>query len=269
MKRKISIILIISLLMLSGMSFATIIYNPDESVFDWPTASKRVTGVYGTPRSNGRIHSGIDIGALSAGTPGNSIWSVYSGYAAYVGNQGYGRLVMVNSSVNESPFNGYYVQSRYVHLSNYSISQGNYVSQGGNVGKMGDSGTPGQVHLHFEMRLGSQLAMPTSQSSNNPINPLYFYDHSTFVMRSAQTNIFEEGLNERLNQGFSSEMKRTSSKDDGEYGIMKGIVLFPAKWLINASNAELKKVNITRDEVNKLLKTIEINDPMYLKSLHR
>jgi len=80
--------------------------------------------------------------AADSGTVVNAGWS----------NVGYGNMVMI---VHD---NGY--STLYGHLSSISVSNGQRVSQGTQVGVMGSTGRSTGTHLHFEVRSGEQLLNP-------------------------------------------------------------------------------------------------------------
>lgn len=61
-------------------------------------------------------------------------------------NGGYGNYVMVTHYTSSGVF-----FSLYAHLSSISVSQGQTVSQGQQVGLLGDSGNSAGSHLHFEL----------------------------------------------------------------------------------------------------------------------
>lgn len=67
--------------------------------------------------------------------------------ASYGWNYGYGNTVLINHG------NGF--QTRYAHLRSLSVSAGQRVSRGQQVGWMGTTGNSTGVHLHFEIHLGS------------------------------------------------------------------------------------------------------------------
>jgi murein DD-endopeptidase MepM/ murein hydrolase activator NlpD len=73
---------------------------------------------------------------------------VFSGCIAY----GYGCHVIIDHG------NGY--QSLYGHMSVLSVSPGQAVSQGQQIGKMGSTGRSTGPHLHFEIRSGGTLLNP-------------------------------------------------------------------------------------------------------------
>lgn len=73
---------------------------------------------------------------------------IFSGCIAY----GYGCHVIIDHG------NGY--QSLYGHMSVLSVSPGQAVSQGQQIGKMGSTGRSTGPHLHFEIRSGGTLLNP-------------------------------------------------------------------------------------------------------------
>jgi murein DD-endopeptidase MepM/ murein hydrolase activator NlpD len=94
-------------------------------------------------------HKGWDI-AAGEGTP---IYAVADGTVKFAGwnNQGYGNLVVIDHGD---------FQTLYAHLSSVSVGAGNSVVQGQVVGGMGNTGFSTGPHLHFEIRLGSDLVDP-------------------------------------------------------------------------------------------------------------
>lgn len=79
-----------------------------------------------------------------------------SGTAEYVGciNWGYGCHIIINHG------NGY--KTLYGHLSSFSISAGQSVGKGQQIGVMGSTGRSTGIHLHFEIRQGDALLNPAS-----------------------------------------------------------------------------------------------------------
>jgi hypothetical protein len=106
----------------------------------WPIRAP-VSSPFG-PRGYG-FHSGVDLAAAS-GTPvvaaarGHVVWA-----APMAG--GWGTLVIVRHSRG--------VESMYAHLSRVSVSIGQQVRAGGQVGLMGSTGDATGPHLHFEVRV--------------------------------------------------------------------------------------------------------------------
>ena len=94
------------------------------------------------------FHSGIDLLAV-AGTP---VSVVGDGIVAFAGKRGdYGNLVVVNHSEGR--------QTRYSHLDSITVSTGQRVKQGEQLGTVGATGVPDikDMHLHFEVRYNSDL----------------------------------------------------------------------------------------------------------------
>lgn len=117
--------------------------------FQWPVRGQ-ITSGYGW--RNGKMHAGIDIANqhgennLIKASKGGTV--VQAGYAG-----GYGNLVVVEHEEGWSTY--------YAHLSRITVSKGQPVSQGGELGYMGTTGNSTGVHLHFEIHKDGQ-----------PINPL-------------------------------------------------------------------------------------------------
>lgn len=144
--------------------------NSNQSVGKVPAASVagfirpakgRFSSPYGhrTLRGVSRLHAGIDI-ANSTGTP---ILAAASGKVAYAGwMNGFGNVVMINHSIN-----GQIYTTLYAHLSSFSVSVGQSVSQGQQIAKMGNTGRSFGSHLHFEVHKGTWRG---SKSSQNPLN---------------------------------------------------------------------------------------------------
>ena len=92
-------------------------------------------------------HNGIDI-ASALGTPiiasagGKIIIAKGSGW-----NGGYGNYVVISHA------NG--MQTLYAHLNSVKVSVGDNVSKGDTIGTMGTTGQSTGVHLHFEVRGGT------------------------------------------------------------------------------------------------------------------
>jgi len=95
-------------------------------------------------------HKGWDI-AAKEGTP---VRAVAAGSVKFAGwnDQGYGNLVVID--------HGSY-QSLYAHLSGTpDVHKGQSVTAGTRIGSMGNTGFSTGPHLHFEIRLGSEVADP-------------------------------------------------------------------------------------------------------------
>lgn len=123
-------------------------------------ASATVTSNYGEQRSTG-AHGGIDI-AASKGTP---VGAARSGEIVESktgsGTRSYGNYVKIKHD------NGYY--SLYAHLDSRKVQVGDYVTEGDEIGTVGDTGFASGDHLHFEVR----------NAQNEKINPAAMLEVAT------------------------------------------------------------------------------------------
>jgi murein DD-endopeptidase MepM/ murein hydrolase activator NlpD len=93
---------------------------------------------WGVDRGDHR-HAGVDM----MGRRGTPILAIESGRIIREGRQGNGALRIVMQGVSGSKF-------YYGHMSQDLVRAGQRVARGQVIGLMGDSGSPGAVHLHFE-----------------------------------------------------------------------------------------------------------------------
>jgi murein DD-endopeptidase MepM/ murein hydrolase activator NlpD len=89
----------------------------------------------------GRNHMGFDL----MGTKGSPIYAVDAGKVTRSGYQGNGALVLDITDKKGSMW-------FYGHFDEIFVGQGDKVKAGQLIGTMGDTGSPGAVHLHIELR---------------------------------------------------------------------------------------------------------------------
>lgn len=95
------------------------------------------------------FHSGIDI-AAAAGTP---IKAAYSGNVEKVGTSVYyGNYVILN--------NGNGIKTFYGHCETVTVKQGETVSEGTAIAKVGSTGVSTGYHLHFEIHINNICVNP-------------------------------------------------------------------------------------------------------------
>lgn len=131
-------------------------FVPDNSMtgkinYGAPTDSRRVTGVVGEKTTHQDAHTGIDIGAIEPGLKGDPIYAVEDGEIIRVGETGSKSSILVLDLPNTDD------TAVYQHAE-FTVSVGDTVEKGDVIGYMSDVGTPGQVHLHFEIREDGQYA---------------------------------------------------------------------------------------------------------------
>ncbi len=126
-----------------------------------PAAVMSMTSNYGYRRDpiNGSaaMHSGIDF----RGAYGTPILAAADGVvtrAAVV--SGYGNCVEITHA------NG--LVTRYAHLSGFDVREGQKVSRGSKIARMGSTGRSTGTHLHFEVRLNGTAVNPMKFLEFNP-----------------------------------------------------------------------------------------------------
>ena len=96
---------------------------------------------YGDGMGAGRGHMGIDL----MGKEGSPIYAIDAGKVSRSGYQSNGALILdIDSKDGHMWFYG--------HFSKILFSEGDSVKAGQLIGYMGDTGSPGAVHLHAELR---------------------------------------------------------------------------------------------------------------------
>lgn len=96
-----------------------------------------------------RYHSGHDI-ANNAGTP---VWAAGKGVVISAGYNGdYGNDILIDHG------NG--IVTRYAHLSQIQVSEGDTVEKGQQIALMGATGRVTGPHLHFEVLIGGERVSP-------------------------------------------------------------------------------------------------------------
>jgi len=96
-----------------------------------------------------RQHNGVDL-AASSGTPVYATADGMIGKAQYWGS--YGNYVQIE--------HGGALQTRYGHLSSYTVRMGDMVHKGDLIGYVGSTGRSTGPHLHYEVRVQGQPVDP-------------------------------------------------------------------------------------------------------------
>ena len=99
------------------------------------------------------FHSGIDIGgpnggAIKASNDGRVIFAGWYG--------GYGQVVIIDHGI----VRGQPITTLYAHMSSISVSKGQVVKRGQQVGREGSTGYSTGPHCHFEVRVNGQPRNP-------------------------------------------------------------------------------------------------------------
>lgn len=114
----------------------------------WPVEGK-VTSSYGF--RNGLHHDGYDISAKE----GDPIYAAADGRVLYSGDKlaGYGNLVIIRHAGSLSTV--------YAHNRENLVSEGDFVTAGQLIGKVGETGRASGPHVHFEVREGKKAVDPS------------------------------------------------------------------------------------------------------------
>ena len=144
--------------------------EPAKTNYIWPIKNKiypsretfkggQDAGFISSGFGDGRSHVGIDL-AFKDGVP---VYAAASGTISFVGcdsrcnscdscDKGYVKYVII-SHPNGS-------ETRYAHLQDFKVVQGEKVNQGDLIGHVGHSGLCKGSHLHFEIRKDSKPVDP-------------------------------------------------------------------------------------------------------------
>ncbi|TGM37366.1 M23 family metallopeptidase [Leptospira biflexa] len=125
--------------------------------FQFPLTTARISSNFGKRldpfTKKETFHGGLDMAAKQ----GSDVYSSMEGEVSFVGNQGgYGNLIIIKHSL------GY--ETRYGHLLNFAVKQGQKVKKGEKIGEVGQTGRATGPHLHFEIRRNSKRQRPIFHS---------------------------------------------------------------------------------------------------------
>lgn len=133
--------------------------NPGGFIYPVPSAyAKITTGLY---YSNGSYHGGVDFG--TAGIAGQPVYAVKSGTVilTLALTTSYGNYILIDHH------DGTYTLYAHGQAGSICVSQGQNVSQGQQIMRVGSTGNSTGAHLHFEVR--------TSPGGyNNRVSPLKY-----------------------------------------------------------------------------------------------
>jgi murein DD-endopeptidase MepM/ murein hydrolase activator NlpD len=107
------------------------------------------------------MHPGIDL----AGAYGTPVYATADGTVLRAGwnNGGYGNLVELD--------HGRGITTRYGHMSAILVHEGEHVTRGQQIGRMGSTGRSTGNHLHYEVRIDGR-----------PVNPIPFMKSTDYVL---------------------------------------------------------------------------------------
>ena len=127
-------------------------------VMTWPVPGYTgITSYYGWRFNNTDFHTGIDISG--ANIYGKNIVAAADGIVikaqeTYVQGVGYGRYLLIDHGGN--------ISTLYGHTSQLLVSEGDHVTRGQAIAKVGSTGWSTGPHLHFEVRENGTAVNPLS-----------------------------------------------------------------------------------------------------------
>jgi len=120
-----------------------------------PTDSTRITSDYEEDRGKDGIHYAVDIGGVTPRKKGDKIYAVTAGVIQIIPGSGWNTFYLIADSGEKIG---------YLHCDVILWDHGQRVNPGDVVALMGDTGSAGQVHLHFQV-----------QKDGKWVNPLDYY----------------------------------------------------------------------------------------------
>lgn len=118
--------------------------------FVWPLGFEKISDLFGTPRANSvGYHTGVDfiaavgtiVGSAAAGQVTVATW-----------DPSYGNWIELDHG------GGY--RSRYAHLDEIWVREGEWVASNAYIGTVGNTGNSSGAHLHFEIIIDGQAVNP-------------------------------------------------------------------------------------------------------------
>ncbi|WP_338779153.1 M23 family metallopeptidase [Metabacillus sp. FJAT-52054] len=118
-----------------------------DGSLSWPAVGGQITSKQG--QRWGRAHKGIDI----SGVQDKTIKAADNGKVVFAGKSGaYGNKIEIDHQ------NG--MKTVYAHLNSITVSEGDTVQKGSQIGVMGSTGRSTGMHLHFEVYKNGNLENP-------------------------------------------------------------------------------------------------------------
>jgi murein DD-endopeptidase MepM/ murein hydrolase activator NlpD len=123
--------------------------------FTWPVAGQVISG-FG-PKPDGQRNDGVNV----SGSPGDAVRAAADGEVVYAGDQvpSFGNLVLIKHA-------GGWVTA-YAHMAHILVKNRDQVTQGQQIGDVGQTGQVAAPQLHFEIRYA-----PSARDKAVPIDPM-------------------------------------------------------------------------------------------------
>ena len=154
--------------------------------FEGITESVDDDGYYNAQDWTASGHCGEDWNYESGGATdlGKPVYASARGVvvsAAHEGS-GWGNIVMIKHYIPRASHPDYvYITSTYAHLQSYSVSVGEVVARGQQIGTIGDADGKYSPHLHFEMRWNEALGPTANAGYHCPNGASGTFDPTEFI----------------------------------------------------------------------------------------
>jgi murein DD-endopeptidase MepM/ murein hydrolase activator NlpD len=149
--------------------------------FDFPVGKPEAEGYYKARGYRPGGHQGEDWDGVRGGDTdlNDPIYCIGDGIVVFARDVhlGWGNVVIIRHAYRE---NGEvkHIDSLYGHLNSFSVSRGQRVARGQQIGKMGTAHGQYDAHLHLEIRKNLEIGMSRSKFQKNFSN---YYDPSQFI----------------------------------------------------------------------------------------
>lgn len=137
-------------------------YIPDIGIsVCWPTVSNTITSSYMDTSDRAKPHKGVDIAPLATGVAGDEVYACAAGKVTIASwnNETAGNYVAITHD------GGLY--TRYLHMQDLCVSEGDMVTKGQLIGHMGSTGDSTGVHLHIDFCYNGYFVNPMAYYNLN------------------------------------------------------------------------------------------------------
>lgn len=210
------------------------------------TESSRVTACFGNDCTNySGYHRGIDFGAVSAGVAGDDVYSMLSGEVIDSWwDVDSGNVVSIRHLQNPALVDSAdsYLNTRYLHLDSRSVFINDEVSNGQEIGTMGDTGNSSEgVHLHFET--GSHNNANSARWEDTLIDPI-----DNFFPDLVCAHELSEGV-------FESNTETETSRNIGIF--VNSSIYLDIEYIKSMTAEEISRFGITSGDLSKFKEMLE------------
>ena len=187
--------------------------TPNAAPYGSPVEGGRITGHLGEDRGD-HLHMGTDIAPATPGERGVAVRAITGGVVEQVGEDGTrGKFVILRHSIVDRNAD----ISRYMHLAEVMVEQGQSVGKGEILGIMGSTGRSTGTHLHLELRKGGRIVDPSGLIAGLTIPKAQDAD----ALAKIQGNINADGTTATQNMTSLNMSAQQAMEIAGKGGVIK------------------------------------------------